>query len=51
MLCVHIVYTLRDAHMMKWLLGCILGEVGVCGKVCLFSEICVHGEACLLCSG
>lgn len=43
MLCVHIVYTVRGAWMMKWLPACVLGEVNV-GGGSLFSEMCVHGK-------
>lgn len=31
MLCVHIVDTVRGVRMMKWLPGCVLGEVSVGG--------------------
>lgn len=47
---VHVVYMLRGVHMMWGLLGCILGEVGVYGKVCLLSGM-YQNKASLLCAG
>lgn len=46
-LCVHVVYTVRGARMMKWLLVCVLGEVSVGGRYacslrCVYMVRCMH---------